>query len=334
MEICGQYFSRETLRRIEGELEREPGLSRRELARRVCRWLEWRSPKGQLKEMSCRKALVELHRRGVLTLPECRQAYGFRKRREGWEDKVAELPEGREVSCSLEELGGVEVIPVPGRSSKLSKIWRRLMERDHYLGSGPLCGAQIRYLVRREQYGWVGGLSFSGATWRLRAREEWIGWSEGARRAHLPEVANSQSSMRTRRVRGMQQPVFDFADGAGAAPGFPCPGPESSSSVGGLGGAVRVCADVGGDLCGSGPVSGNELPGGELDSRGADGGSLGPASERQSVAGTQRRVSVSFAPGLAGGVVLRAGEWVGFPLRSGVAVGLGGGGIWAGGVLR
>jgi len=58
MEICGQYFSRETLRRIEGELEREPGLSRRELARRVCRWLEWRSPKGQLKEMSCRKALV------------------------------------------------------------------------------------------------------------------------------------------------------------------------------------------------------------------------------------------------------------------------------------
>jgi len=42
MEICGQYFSRETLRRIEGELEREPGLSRRALARRVWRLIWWR----------------------------------------------------------------------------------------------------------------------------------------------------------------------------------------------------------------------------------------------------------------------------------------------------
>jgi hypothetical protein len=62
------------------------------------------------------------------------------------------------------------------------------MEGYHYLGRGPLCGAQIRYLVRSAVKGWVGGLSFSSATWRLKSRDEWIGWSEGARRANLERV--------------------------------------------------------------------------------------------------------------------------------------------------
>jgi hypothetical protein len=62
------------------------------------------------------------------------------------------------------------------------------MEGYHYLGRGPLCGAQIRYLVRSAVKGWLGGLSFSSATWRLKSRDEWIGWSEGARRANLERV--------------------------------------------------------------------------------------------------------------------------------------------------
>jgi len=65
------------------------------------------------------------------------------------------------------------------------------MEEFHYLGSGPLCGAQIRYLVKSNQYGWLGCLSFSSSTWRLKPRDEWIGWGEGARHAHLQEVVQN-----------------------------------------------------------------------------------------------------------------------------------------------
>jgi hypothetical protein len=85
-------------------------------------------------------------------------------------------------------LGEIEIVVVPSRYSKLSGVWNGLLSRYHYLGNGPLCGAQLRYLVRSERYGWLGGLSFSAATWRLKARDEWIGWGEAARRAHLPEV--------------------------------------------------------------------------------------------------------------------------------------------------
>jgi hypothetical protein len=62
------------------------------------------------------------------------------------------------------------------------------MNTYHYLGAGPLCGAQMRYLIKSGSFGWVGGLSFSAAAWRVKARDRWIGWSEEARREHLSKV--------------------------------------------------------------------------------------------------------------------------------------------------
>ena len=41
--------------------------------------------------------------------------------------------------------------------------------------------------------GYLGGLSFSAAAWRLAARDEWIGWDEQTRRVGLSQVvANSR----------------------------------------------------------------------------------------------------------------------------------------------
>ena len=65
------------------------------------------------------------------------------------------------------------------------------MNRYHYLGSGPLCGAQLRYLIHSYRYGYVGGFAFSAAAWRLEARERWIGWDDRARRQNLNRVINN-----------------------------------------------------------------------------------------------------------------------------------------------
>ncbi len=184
MRLCGQRFTPEMIRRIAVTVESEPSISRRSLSRRVCEWLDWRAPNGKLREVSCRKALLELNRHGQVKLPEPARVPGF----EGGSSEHKEPPVVPEVRCSLSELGKVELIPVSSRYSKASGIWNALMEGYHYLGRGPLCGAQIRYLVRSAVKGWVGGLSFSSATWRLKSRDEWIGWSEGARRANLERV--------------------------------------------------------------------------------------------------------------------------------------------------
>lgn len=169
--------------RIQDAVDAEPSMSRRDLSRRVCEWLDWRSPSGRLQEMSCRKALAKLNRQGTVKLPKCDGAYGF-KRTAAATIKL-EVPE---VSCTLKDLGDVTVTPVTSRYCKESKIWRALLDRYHYLGSGQLCGAQMRYVVNSSIYGYIGALAFSSATWALKCRDEYIGWSEDARRANLRHV--------------------------------------------------------------------------------------------------------------------------------------------------
>jgi hypothetical protein len=188
--ICGQELDPEILRRIQQIVDDQGALSRGALSRRVCQQLNWRTPVGKLKEVGCRVGLLKLHRRGLIQLPavlhgsvpRCRRVQGEPRR-----------PEPMRVEESLEALQPVSLVPIEGAESTLSSIWNELMNQYHYLGAGPLCGAQIRYLIRSQAGEWLGGLAFSAAAWQLAARDRWIGWSPEARRQHLHRViANSR----------------------------------------------------------------------------------------------------------------------------------------------
>lgn len=189
MVVCGQSFSPGILERIDTMLKHEPQLSRRALSRRVCEWLNWRSANGRLKTMSCRVALGRLARKGVLDLPAAQPL----RMRQARATPTQALPEVGAVKAPLAELGRIELVLVRSRHSRASRLWGQLMQRYHYLGAGPLCGAQLRYLVRSQRYGIVGAAAFSAAAWRVRAREQFIGWTDRARTANLnAAVANSR----------------------------------------------------------------------------------------------------------------------------------------------
>jgi len=188
MQVCGREFSAATIARIEEIRRGDPALSRRALSLRVCELLEWRAANGKLKEVSCRKALLELHRQGRIVLPAAEESCFTRSCPEPPVDQRNDAPE---LGCALEELGEIRIVAVSSRYSKASRIWNGLMQRWHYLGKGPLCGAQIRYLVESSRHGFVGALAFSAAQWRMRERDKYIGWSEAARRAHLHQVVGN-----------------------------------------------------------------------------------------------------------------------------------------------
>lgn len=190
MWASGRHFDDGLIERIQATVDAEPQLSRGELSRRLCQWMDWRSAAGRLQQMSCRKALLKLHRHGVLRLPEARKGFAFQQPRTAARRPRRSKPSvaGAEVRGSLAELGPVEIVPVASRHCRVSQVWTQLMEAHHYLGAGPLCGAQLRYLIRSEAHGWLGALAFNSATWRLKPREKWIGWSDRARRAHLGRV--------------------------------------------------------------------------------------------------------------------------------------------------
>ncbi len=68
--VSGREFSAELLERLAAEMRTHPEMSRSELSRRVCDWLDWRGPHGEPKRVSCRIALLSLHRRGLIELPK------------------------------------------------------------------------------------------------------------------------------------------------------------------------------------------------------------------------------------------------------------------------
>jgi len=187
MVVCGRSFSEEAIRKIQATVEAEPTISRRTLSRRVCQWLDWKAPNGQLQVMSCRVALLKLQRQGAISLPEPAVEGRFVARPSEDFSRPGSLPVAS-LRGPLQELGPVELILVRNGDRKASRIWNGLMDTHHYLGAGPLCGAQLRYLIHSSGYGWLGGLAFSAAAWRVAARDAWIGWSEAARRENLGKV--------------------------------------------------------------------------------------------------------------------------------------------------
>jgi hypothetical protein len=187
MVICGREFSDSVLSRINAYVAAERTISRRGLSLQVCSWLNWARPNGKPAEMSCRVALLKLHQLGRISLPP---AAGLVPR--GFGQVVEGVLEKREaIDCRLDELGGVRLEPIKSRESKASRLWRAAMKSHHYLGAGPLCGAQMRYLIVSERVGLLGGMSFSAASWRVAPRDRWIGWNDCARKKHLPLVVNN-----------------------------------------------------------------------------------------------------------------------------------------------
>jgi len=187
MQVCGQNFTKAIINEIEEMIKAEPCLSRRELSRRICQRNGWYSPNGNLKDMSCRKALVELDRQGIIHLPAVEKVTNFTD----LTPTERETDVSPSVGCTLAELGEVRVKPISSRYTNESKVWRTLLEKYHYLGAGPLCGAQIRYIVESNNYGYIGALAFTSATWALKSRDDYIGWSKRARRANLGKVVTN-----------------------------------------------------------------------------------------------------------------------------------------------
>lgn len=184
LKVCGREWDLTDLEQVREEIDQASPPVRAEIARRVCARLAWTDALGRPKLMSCRVALLRLHRGGWIELPAPRNGNGNGK---GLRRQRIEWPSTRPVTGSVSDLGAVELVPVVERAN--SALWNGLIDRYHYLGYTPLPGAQIRYLVRSPG-GVLGAMGFGAAAWKVASRDEWIGWSALAREAHLARVLN------------------------------------------------------------------------------------------------------------------------------------------------
>ena len=188
LSFCGRPISAQEFSLIQGIVQDFSGLGRTEIASTVCELLQWVRPTGKPKTVECRAFLETLEADGLLRLPP-RRAQRRGERKPAPATVLGAF--GAPLEGSLKQFQPLRLEPVSSAADQA--LWREWMQRYHYLGYRIPFGAHLRYFVQimAPQPVRVGALQFSSPAWRMAAREQWIGWSDAARRRNLQLVVGN-----------------------------------------------------------------------------------------------------------------------------------------------
>jgi hypothetical protein len=182
---CARHFSTEDIQTIQALIANSPGLKRTALSRTICQVLNWTKPNGELKDMSCRVALLRMQADGLIDLPPSRSPPPRRHPRflpAPATDAQAAL------QAPVHALPALRLQPVSAGAG--SRLWNEHIARYHYLGYTPLAGSQMRYNVfAGEQL--LALISFGASAWKLAQRERFIGWDLAQRERNLQLIVNN-----------------------------------------------------------------------------------------------------------------------------------------------
>lgn len=197
----GRNFTTDELLMIREVVGTCEGISRNELAHTVCELLDWKRPRGGLKARECKDVLERLENKGFLDLPEKRQT-GYCGPQKFKEARAEKEPYSR-LSGSVEEFFPLDIERV--RSREQRDLFRDLISRYHYLGYAMPFGARVQYLVHVTRPGRevVGCIQFSSPAWRMKARDQWIGWDDERRGEALQQVVNNSRFLVLAKIRNL-----------------------------------------------------------------------------------------------------------------------------------
>jgi len=209
LRFCGRKFIAEEVSLIEEVVETCAGISRTELAHTVCELLNWKRANGRLKARECQDLLKRLENQGVLRLP-AKKSSGSSKSGK----IIAPAGEGQVHSTltgSVEAFAPLDVQMVESRQQR--QLFKELVSRYHYLGYAMPYGARLQYLVyvtkpRREV---VGCVQFSSPAWRMKVRDQWIGWDDTTRKERLQHVVNNSRLLVVARISNLASMLLSCA---------------------------------------------------------------------------------------------------------------------------
>jgi hypothetical protein len=111
----------------------------------------------------------------------------------------------------VEAFAPLDVQMVESREQR--QLFKELLSRYHYLGYAMPYGARLQYLVyvsrpRREV---VGCVQFSSPAWRLKVRDQWIGWDDATRKLRLQHVVNNSRLLVVARIGNLASMLLSCA---------------------------------------------------------------------------------------------------------------------------
>ena len=192
-----------------------PSWTRSKLSKELCRFWNWHSPVGQLKDMACRDLLLKLEQQGQIALPR-RKSEAFVR---GGNISINQVPhDTTSINVNLKDLLPLKVEVIePGHLSW--ELFKYLLFRYHYLGFNGTVGENMKYMIFDNEKRPLACLLFGSAAWSCAARDEYLGWDREKRinQLHLltnntrflilpwvriPHLASHLLGLITRRIRG------------------------------------------------------------------------------------------------------------------------------------
>lgn len=184
MTIQGRKLSAEEIALIRQLMAENQNWHRSRLSIELCRMWNWRTDKGQLKDMACRSMLRKLEQRKLIVLPPPLRS-GNRARR------IRDIPHSHDpIVGSLDDLRPVEIIMVNSRSDT-DHLFHCLMDRYHYLGCRGHVGEHMKYMVHDCHKRPLACLLFGSAAWKTAPRDRFIGWDASTRQDNLKLLTNN-----------------------------------------------------------------------------------------------------------------------------------------------
>lgn len=183
---CGRLFTIEEINRIRSIIDDGPRLHRTAISRLVCKEFKWYKRDGGLKEMSCRVALLRMHRDGIIVLPPPQTKNGNGKITI---QKTTETnPPNTTITQQVDLMNDLHIDLIDTKHK--SKLWNEYIERYHYLGYTPLPGAQLRFFIYNSDC-LLACIGFGAAAWSVATRDSFIGWNSDQRKRNLHLIVNN-----------------------------------------------------------------------------------------------------------------------------------------------
>jgi hypothetical protein len=171
------------IRFIQEVISKEYDRGRSHIARTLCEAWQWVQPNGKPKECAARDLLLRLEEKDLIALPPRLRTKVNRKK--AYDQVPIFCQESLDGSISQFDPPEIEVL-----DPRDGYLWDYLVQHYHYLGRPTLVGEHVRHLVRiRGQE--VACLAWASAAWKVKSRDQFIGWDESTKRKKLYLLANN-----------------------------------------------------------------------------------------------------------------------------------------------
>lgn len=170
---------------IDQMIKNHPSWNRSRISRELCLQWEWNRPDGQMKDMACRELLRKLESRALIKLPP-RQSKPPCKRPVIEAVDVDQSPH----ACKLSQIAPIHILNIREHPTH-EPAFKHLMNTYHYLGYSRPVGQNMRYVILGSQGQYLGCLLFGAAAWKIKDRDQWIGWSPDVRERNIGLICNN-----------------------------------------------------------------------------------------------------------------------------------------------